>query len=50
MLGVRTAPDHVPQRPQLLRVARLGRGDHRVERFRMSVRVAEHRYDHAPNP
>jgi hypothetical protein len=26
---------------------RLGRSDHRVERVRMRMRVAEHRYDHA---
>ena len=46
MLGVRPPADHVPQRPQLLRTTRLGRADHRVQRFRMRVRVAEHRYDH----
>ena len=46
VLGVRTPADHVPERPQLLRAGRLGRGDHRVERLRVGVRVAEHRHEH----
>jgi len=50
VLEVRAPPDHVPQRPQRLGIGRLGRGDHRVKRFRMPVRVAEHRYDHVANP
>ena len=50
MLGVRAPAGHVPQRPQLLHTTRLGRADHGVKRLRVRVRVAEHRYDHHPNP
>ena len=47
MPGIRPPPDHVPERPQLLRAGRLGGGEHRVEGLRVGVRVTEHRYDHA---
>jgi hypothetical protein len=48
MLGVRTASDHVPERPQLVHAEPLRRAKHCVERLRMRVRIAEHRHDHLP--
>jgi len=44
--GIRPAPDHVPERPELVGAARLGRREHRVQRLGVGMGIAEHRHAH----
>jgi hypothetical protein len=46
VLGIRSAADHVAERPQLVGAGGVGRGEHRVERLRMRVHVGQHRHHH----
>ena len=49
MLRVGAAADHVAERPQLLGATRLGGAEHRLERFRMRMRIGKDRDDHDRN-
>jgi hypothetical protein len=46
-LRVRAAPDHVSERPELLRARALRRAEDRVERLGVGVGVAEDRDEHS---